>query len=120
MKNIKVVVVDDSPFSVELIGNILTDNGFQVVGSARCLKEAEQVVAELKPDLVTMDMAMPGADGIECTEAIRKNDPHIKVVMLSLRSYPILLPAMHAPCSIKETACLDFVWHRPRQFTENR
>lgn len=83
MKEIKVVVVDDSPFSVGMISNILTENGFDVVGSANCLKEAVEAVAKLKPDLVTMDMAMPGGDGIECTKAIHTVDPDVKVIIVS-------------------------------------
>lgn len=83
MKEIKVLIVDDSPFSVGMISNILTVEGFHVVGSANCLKEAEAAVIELKPDLVTMDMIMPGADGITCTEAIHKIDPNIKVIIVS-------------------------------------
>ncbi len=83
MKEIKVLIVDDSPFSVGMISNILTVEGFHVVGSANCLKEAEAAVTLLKPDLVTMDMIMPGADGITCTEAIHKIDPNIKVIIVS-------------------------------------
>jgi len=83
MKKIKVVVVDDSPFSVGMISNILAEKGFHVTGSANCLKEAVDVVAEVKPDLVTMDLVMPGGDGIECTKAIHKVDPDIKVIIVS-------------------------------------
>lgn len=83
MKDIKVVVVDDSPFSVDIISNILDEKGFHVVGSANSLEGAVRAVTELKPDIVTMDMTMPGADGIECTEAIRKLKPDLKVVMIS-------------------------------------
>ena len=83
MKEIKVVVVDDSPFSVGMISNILTAKGFNVVGSANGLNEAVEAVTTLKPDVVTMDMTMPGADGIECTKAIHKIDPNIKVIVVS-------------------------------------
>lgn len=83
MKEIKIVVVDDSAFSVGMISNILAAKGFNVVGSANGLKEAVEAVTALKPDLVTMDMTMPGADGIECTKAIHKIDPNIKVIIVS-------------------------------------
>jgi DNA-binding NarL/FixJ family response regulator len=83
MKDIRIVVVDDSPFSVAMISNILTENGFTVVGSANGLEEAVQAVNELKPDLVTMDMTMPGANGIECTRAIHKIKPDQKVIIIS-------------------------------------
>lgn len=82
-KDIKVVIVDDSPFSVAMITNILTAKRFDVVGSGNNLQEAEEVVAAEKPDVVTMDMTMPGADGLECTVALHKIDPHLKVIIVS-------------------------------------
>lgn len=83
MKEIKVVVVDDSPFSVAMISNILTENGFHVAGSANSLKEAVETVSEVNPDIVTMDITMPEADGIECTAAIHEVNPDIKVIIVS-------------------------------------
>ncbi len=83
MKDIKIVVVDDSPFSVAMISNILTENGFQVVGTANSLAEAVETVAKVKPDIVTMDITMPGGDGIECTKALHIVDPELKVIIVS-------------------------------------
>lgn len=83
MREINVVVVDDSPFSIAMISNILTSNGFNVVGSANGLEEAVEAVKNLNPDVVTMDITMPGADGIECTNAIHKINPKQKVVIVS-------------------------------------
>lgn len=83
MKEINVLVVDDSPFSVAMLSNILTRNGFNVVGGANCLEEAEKMVSELKPDVVTMDMTMPDNDGLVCTKAIRKINPDVKVIIVS-------------------------------------
>lgn len=83
MNKIRVVVVDDSPFSVAMLTNILTENGFNVVGSANSMDEAIEVVNEHKPDVVTMDITMPGGDGIECTKAIHKTNPNVKVVIVS-------------------------------------
>lgn len=83
MKDIKVVVVDDSPFSVAMISNILKEKGFEVIGSANSLTEAVEAVSTLKPNLVTMDMTMPEADGIECTKAIHQIQPDLKVIVIS-------------------------------------
>ena len=83
MKETTVVVIDDSPFSVAMITNILTSNGFNVVGSANGLQEALEAVKTLNPDVVTMDITMPGADGIECTNALHKINPKQKVVIVS-------------------------------------
>lgn len=83
MKDMKIVVVDDSPFSVAMISKILADKGFEVVGSANSLPEAVEAVTTLKPDIVTMDMTMPDADGLECTKVIREIDPNLKVIIIS-------------------------------------
>lgn len=83
MKNIKIAVVDDSPFSVAMISSMLTGNGFEVVGTANSLQEAVDVVTKEKPDIVTMDITMPGADGIEVTKALHVIDPELKVIIVS-------------------------------------
>jgi DNA-binding NarL/FixJ family response regulator len=83
MKEIKIVVVDDSPFSVAMLTNMLGESGFNVVGSANNLKEAVDAVVEFHPDVVTMDMTMQGTNGIECTKAIHLINPNIKVVIVS-------------------------------------
>lgn len=83
MKETKVVVVDDSAFSVAMLTNTLEENGFKVVGSANGLEEAVKAVSEFKPDIVTMDMTMPGADGIEVTKAIHLVDPDVNVIIVS-------------------------------------
>ncbi len=83
MKNIKIVIVDDSPFSINIIKDILEEKDFQVVGEAGSLEEVKKVVEKTKPDIVTMDMTLPGTDGLECTRAIHKIDENIKVIVIS-------------------------------------
>lgn len=83
MKKVRIVIVDDSSFSIAFIRNILEENGFEVVGEAGDLEEVKTVVEETKPDLVTMDMTLPGTDGLECTRAIHKIDKNIKVIVVS-------------------------------------
>lgn len=83
MADIKAVIVDDSGFSVAFIRNILENQGIQVVGSAGTLEEVKEVVASTKPNLVTMDMTLPGTDGFECTRAIHEIDKTVKVIVVS-------------------------------------
>lgn len=83
MADKKVVIVDDSPFSIAFIRGILEKNGFDVVGEAGTLEEVKQVVKEKQPQLVTMDMTLPGTDGLECTRAIHEIDKDIKVIVIS-------------------------------------
>ncbi|WMJ87011.1 response regulator [Anaerocolumna sp. MB42-C2] len=83
MAGIKVVIVDDSSFSIAVIRGILEENGFEVVGEAGTLEEVKEVVREKKPSLVTMDITLPGTDGLECTRAIHEIDKDIKVIVIS-------------------------------------
>jgi DNA-binding NarL/FixJ family response regulator len=83
MKDVRIVIVDDSVFSVALIRDILENNGFQVVGDAGTLEEVKEVVKDKQPDLVTMDMTLPGTNGIECTQAVHEIDKAIKVIAIS-------------------------------------
>ena len=83
MQSLRVLIVDDSIFSISILRDILTENGFEVVGEATNLQEVIKEVSEKKPDLVTMDMTMPGTDGIECTKEIKKIDRNIKVLIVS-------------------------------------
>ena len=83
MKNVNIVIVDDSPFQVALLRDVLTENGFNVVGEASSLAETIEVVTNTKPDLVTMDMTIPGTDGFECTREIHKINSNIKVIIVS-------------------------------------
>lgn len=83
MKNIRVMIVDDSGFSTAVLRRILAKMGLDVVGSALSVKDAIELAKELKPDLITMDMTLPDGDGIECSKAILNNDKGIKIIAIS-------------------------------------
>ncbi len=83
MDEIKIVIVDDSSFSIAFLRDIFERNGLKVVGEAGTLEEVVSVVKETKPTLVTMDMTLPGTDGLECTRAIHQIDENIKVIVVS-------------------------------------
>ncbi|MCX7921994.1 MAG: response regulator [Clostridia bacterium] len=79
----KVLIVDDAAFVRVAIRTILEKNGFEVVGEADNGISAVSKYKECKPDVVTMDITMPEATGIEALKAIREYDPKAKVVMIS-------------------------------------
>lgn len=83
MDKIRIVIVDDSPFSIAFLRDILEEKGCEVVGEASTLEEVKEVVKEKQPNLVTMDMTLPGTDGLECTRAIHEIDKNIKVIVVS-------------------------------------
>ncbi|WP_435097424.1 chemotaxis-specific protein-glutamate methyltransferase CheB [Halorubrum sp. N11] len=80
--SLRVVIVDDSPFMRGLISDLLTDAGVAVVGEAGDGAEALSVVAETRPDVVTMDVEMPGMGGLEAVERLMAETP-TPVLMLS-------------------------------------
>ncbi|MDU2064105.1 MAG: response regulator [Sporomusaceae bacterium] len=81
--SVRVLIVDDSPFSRTIIADTLTDAGYEVVGEADSLDELLKIYSEEKPDIVTMDIAMPEHDGFDCSRALLREDPKAKIVLLS-------------------------------------
>ena len=79
----RVLVVDDAAFMRMMVKDILSKNGYEIVGEAENGMKALEKYQELKPDLVTMDITMPEMDGITAVKEIKKVDPAAKVVMCS-------------------------------------
>lgn len=79
----RILIVDDAAFMRMMIKDILTKNGFEVVGEAQDGAQAVEKYEELSPDLVTMDITMPEMDGITALKKIREKDPTAKVIMCS-------------------------------------
>lgn len=79
----KVLIVDDSGYMRQVIRKHLEHKGFEIVGEAQDGLEAIQMYAELKPDIVTMDISMKRVGGIEATKKIKSADPAAKIIMVS-------------------------------------
>lgn len=83
MKGKRVLVVDDAIFMRTMVGDILKQAGFEIVGEASTGVEAVQKYKETKPDLVTMDIVMPDMGGIDAVREIMKVDPNARILMCS-------------------------------------
>jgi pilus assembly protein CpaE len=84
---IRVLIVDDIAETRENIRKLLQfEADVEVVGAARTGKEAIELSHELKPDVVLMDINMPDMDGITATETIRRNQPYVQIVILSVQN----------------------------------
>ena len=86
-----VLIADDSPTMRRTIAEILIDDGWLVAGEAVDGREAVDLYKRLRPDAVTMDIAMPGTDGIEAMAEIREHDPGAKVVVVSAMNQTSLI-----------------------------
>jgi two-component system chemotaxis response regulator CheB len=80
----RIFVVDDSAFIRKALARVLQgEPGFTLVGQAASGTEALEKIPDAKPDLVTLDVAMPGMGGLELLGALLRWKPALKVVMLS-------------------------------------
>jgi DNA-binding NarL/FixJ family response regulator len=80
-----ILIVDDHAFIRRGIRSILEDSpGWSVSGEAENGREAVRLAEELRPDVILMDVSMPGMTGLEATRLIRQKDPKAKVVLLTL------------------------------------
>jgi DNA-binding NarL/FixJ family response regulator len=79
----RVLIVDDHPLTSEALSSLLTQNGFDVVGQAGDGGEAISRAAELHPDIVLLDLTMPGMDGLTALPRIREAAPDCEVVVLT-------------------------------------
>lgn len=80
---LRVLIVDDAIFMRKMISDILIENGMEIVGEADTGAKAIEKYAELRPDLVTMDIIMPEMNGIDAVRKIIDSDAQAKIVMCS-------------------------------------
>lgn len=78
-----ILIVDDAAFMRMMIKDILSKNGYEVVGEADNGLKAVEKYKELTPDLVLMDITMPEMSGIDAVKNIKAIDPGAKIVMCS-------------------------------------
>jgi DNA-binding NarL/FixJ family response regulator len=81
---IQVVVVDDHNFFRQGLRDLLTEQGLEVVGEAANGEAAVKLVQAVAPDVVVMDLNMPGMSGVEATRALSTVAPNARVVVLTI------------------------------------
>ena len=114
MRKIKVVVADDHTILRQGIKALLDNQeGIEVVGEAKDGREAIKTIEELSPDVILMDIAMPGLNGLEATRRIKKKFPKIKVVVLTMHANEeYIFQILNAGADgylVKETAFQDLI-----------
>ena len=79
----RILIADDHTLFRSSLRSLLTAHGFEVVGEAQDGREAFELARRLQPDIVLMDLGMPGLDGLAATRLISAEMPEIKVVVLT-------------------------------------
>jgi len=89
IRPLRVLLVDDSVQVRRELGQLLELSGLvQVVGEAADGQEAIRLADELSPQVIVMDLEMPGVDGYAATRQIKKHQPALRVVILSVHATP--------------------------------
>lgn len=114
MANINILIVDDHNIVRQgLRALLLAEGDFNIVGEAQTGREAVQMTARLRPDVILMDLAMPLLNGWEATRQILKALPTVKIVILSTydndQHIQQAIAAGAAAYLIKQTAASDLV-----------
>ncbi|MDO7906799.1 response regulator transcription factor [Paenibacillus sp. JX-17] len=82
---IRVLVADDSAHAREAVCEILAEDPcFEVLGTASSAEEALELTEQWMPDLILMDIRMPGMNGLEATRLIKLRYPYVKIVMITV------------------------------------
>lgn len=69
----KIVIVEDNPFNMELVHDILAIKGYEIFEAVDA-EQGLEVIAKILPDLILMDIQLPGMDGIEATKIIKSQE----------------------------------------------
>jgi CheY-like chemotaxis protein len=82
--NKRILVVDDNPRNLKLAFDVLEDAGYEVIEAVDA-EEAQSMIDRNLPDLILMDIALPGMDGLTLTRKIKANErtKHIRIIALT-------------------------------------
>lgn len=84
----RILIVDDNLSVRTTIRSLLDWHSFQVCGEAKDGREAVEMVRELKPEVVLLDINMPEVDGVKAAYEIRRISPETKIVFLTIHNTP--------------------------------
>ena len=121
---IKLLLVDDHDLVRTAIARMLTDvSGLEVVGQANSGEQAYQLVGELNPHVVLMDVRMPGIGGLEATRKIKQRFPEVKILALSAYEdapFPTRLLQAGAAGYLTKGTCIDETVNAIRQVADGK
>jgi len=80
---VRVIIADDDPLSRRVLRDALQESGITVIATAANGREAVELAVHYRPDVVVMDLVMPGMGGLEATRMLIEAQPEVRVLMLS-------------------------------------
>lgn len=80
----KILTIEDSGFERKIIIDVLNKAGYKEIIEAESAEEGLELYKKEKPDLVLLDIRLPGMDGVECLKKLKEINPKVKVVIVSI------------------------------------
>ncbi len=87
----KVLIIEDAKFMRNLLRDIFTKNGYEIVGEVDNCHDGIERYKKIKPDLVTVDIIMPDMSGVDAIKAILDFDPNAKTIVCSALGHQSLI-----------------------------
>lgn len=100
----RLLIVDDSVFIWEEMKNILRNTDYEVVGCAKTGEDALELYEAVRPDVVTLDIILPGMDGIDTAKMMLRKWPDAKIIIVSSLAYDETMD------EAKDAGACDFVF----------
>ncbi len=98
-----VLIAEDSEFISDILQDIFREKGFEIAGVVTSGEEVIRMYERLKPDLISMDILMPGMDGLTAMEKIREMDEKVPIIVISA------LLQNRLKARAKELGAVDFI-----------
>lgn len=98
-----VLIAEDSEFISDILQDIFREMGFEIAGVVTSGEEVVRMFEKTKPDLISMDILMPGMDGLMAMEKIREMDENVPIIVISA------LMQNRLKARAKELGAVDFI-----------
>lgn len=109
MRNARILVIEDTPANLELVTDLLEAAGHRVL-SATAAEPGLEIARRERPDLILMDVSLPGMDGLEATRRLRADPATAPIPVIALTAHAMHgdeLLALQAGCRVHITKPLD-------------
>ena len=81
-----ILVVDDNPTNLKLVSDVLEFDGYRIL-KARDAEEAQEIIRVTQPDLILMDIALPGMDGLTLTRQLKAEERTLHIIVVALTAF---------------------------------
>lgn len=86
MNDVSILVVDDNPTNLKLVSDVLEFDGYRILRASDA-EEAQEIIKATLPDLILMDIALPGMDGLTLTRQLKADERTRHIIIVALTAF---------------------------------